>query len=130
MPHISKKELPIELFGELFYQLVRVIDSLNTVRKKNDFLWNFFTQTEKVMLAKRLAIIIMLSKNASQYEVSQRLNVSSSTVARIADAIDRGRYTTFLSNMKVEAPRVFDIIDSILTVGGVMPRYTGRRRKR
>lgn len=127
MPHVSKKELSGEQFKELFGELVRAIDSLSTRKKKNNFLWDFLTPTEKIMLSKRLAVIALLEAGVSHYEIWSRLNMSSSTISRIAKVHDRGGYTNLVKNINADAPGLFDIVDSILTVGGIMPRYAGKR---
>ena len=50
------------------------------------------TKTEKVMLAKRLAIIYMLENGESWYRIQHTLKVSPSTVERLSHACDLGIY--------------------------------------
>jgi uncharacterized protein YerC len=130
MPHISKAELSKEQYRDLLAQLVRVVDSTGTRKMKNQFFWDFLTHTERVMLCKRLAIIAMLIRGDSHYEIWTQLGVSSSTVARIAKIIDRGGYGTTVSILRKKDLGVLDVIDKIMRGGGIMPPYVGKRRIR
>ncbi len=47
------------------------------------FLEAFLSDTEKMMLAKRLAIVYLLSERVEESKISETLNVTRETVARL-----------------------------------------------
>ena len=90
MPHISKNKIEKEVLKSI---IDRLIDILAKLDKKPDiafFLNDLLTKTEKIMLAKRLAIAIMLHKNYPFGVISRSLKVSESTISAMRDRIDRG----------------------------------------
>lgn len=100
MPHISKKYLDRKVFlamYERFYDtLVSLRNKSESVRLTNELL----TPTERVMIAKRLAILYLIHKGHSIYEVEQTLKVSPSTVARYQLKHDSKDFDFLLSIFK------------------------------
>lgn len=85
------------------------------------------------MLAKRLAIIVMLNEGCSIYRISDTLKVSSSTADRINDNLEKGSYNKILDLFKKNRSNYLaflGVIESILTVGGLMPSKAGLDRYR
>ncbi|MBI5742420.1 MAG: hypothetical protein HZA25_01095 [Candidatus Niyogibacteria bacterium] len=88
MPHVSKNKLSHKTYGE-------IIDFFNfTVRqaaKQKNGTYNIFyallTKTERVMLAKRLAVFFFTEKGLSVWKISLLLKMSPSTTARLRHAI-------------------------------------------
>ena len=62
MPHISKRFLNKEEFKNINIQLYKVVSHLVRSGKTKLFFDEILTKTEKIMLSKRLAIIILLIK--------------------------------------------------------------------
>jgi uncharacterized protein YerC len=81
-----------ELFNFLFH--------LSTSGKARLAFGELFTQTEKLMLAKRLAIVFMLEQKESIYAIEQVLKVSPSTVARMSVKHENGGYEELISEIK------------------------------
>jgi len=92
MAYISKEPLKKEVQVQLNQQLIRTIVELRTVKGGKHFISELLTDTEQVMLAKRLMMIFMLAEGISQYRIKQVLNVSPSTVLRIAQLMDGGAF--------------------------------------
>ena len=108
-------------------ELVHSFERATHKDKMKGFFAEFFTRTEKVMLAKRLAIIAMLSRGVAWNAVANILNVSPSTVERMALAYSRGRY----SNIEKFALGKKDnqaILEAIITLDGNLPPKSGRGR--
>lgn len=93
MAFVSKKPLKKEVQTQLNQQFIRTIVELRTVNGGKNFISELLTDTEQVMLAKRLMTIFMLAENISQYKISKILNVSSSTVARTAHLMNSGAFS-------------------------------------
>jgi uncharacterized protein YerC len=72
--------------------------SLNSKEKSLNFIDELFTSSEKVMLAKRLAILVMLKEGLSQYAIWNTLNVSPATVTRISRLLKEKRFD-FIENL-------------------------------
>lgn len=128
MPHISKKDLSKRDFYQIYDQFVRSLDNLSGRKAKERFLWEFLTPTEKIMLSKRLAIIFLLEKGISPYDIWKKLDVSSSTVERIGKKLDRGGYREVTRSFK-NKDSMDEWFEILSTAGGIMPPRFGSRKK-
>lgn len=125
MVRLNKNKLPEKLLKKLFAQLEKVIGGLDK-DQAGVFLYALLGKEERVMLAKRLAIVVMLNEGYSMYRVSRTLKVSPSTVEKVQSALARGVYDDLLpllAKNPVNYKVIIDIIETLLSVGGVMPRY-------
>lgn len=81
---------------------------------------------EKIMLAKRLAIIVMLEQGYSYNQIADALHISPSTAANLSDRLYDGDVKKIIALIEKE-PSIFaniaTVLDSILTAGGIMPYY-------
>lgn len=125
MPHISKKELDKEYSAHLYKDLLKIFEKTNSNKKVAS---QFFTKTEKIMFAKRLGAILMLSKGFSVYSVSDSLHMSPSTINLMALRYEEGKYNTIIQSVQNNL-NIWKLIDLISTAGGLMPAITGKRRK-
>lgn len=91
MPHISKKKLNQDTIKKLEKYIISIIKDTGTKTRVNIFN-ELLTKTEKVMLAKRIAILFLLRKGLSSYKISELLGVSSSTVDRFENSMDFNKY--------------------------------------
>ena len=129
MPHISKQKLNKEHFNKLILEFVRSLERSFKKGKTKSVFYEFFTYTERAMLAKRLAVIAMLSQGISSYTVAETLHMSSSTIDRMSLKYDRGKYEAIIKHA-LGKKDILEIINSILTVGGFMPPKVGGQRWR
>ena len=128
MPHISKKRLKKETYRKLNKKL---IETFEDAHKKHGFTRVFrelFTFTEKIMLTKRLAIILLLDKEIPQHRIVDTLHVSPSTVAKMSLSLEKGRYDSILQISTQKKIEFLDFIEFLLTAGGTMPPRAGRGR--
>lgn len=126
MTHISKKKLDSEILERLFIQFSNIVKSAGVKESTNIFTDEFFTKSERIMFAKRLATIILLSKGMPQHVVSEKLNISSSTVAIISRNLKLGKYDGILEISSQSKNKIFDILFDILVEN--LPRPFGRSR--
>ncbi len=91
MTNISKKGLSQEEFQSLFDRMDTFVAKLS-VKNSTDFFEELLGNEERVMLAKRLAAIVMCIEGCSIYRISQSLKISPSTAERIHDAYTNGAY--------------------------------------
>ncbi len=102
MPHISKKLLERNKFIEINKQLYKNIQNLVRSGKTKVFFDEVLTKTEKIMLAKRLAMIVMIDEGETSYAIENILQVSPSTVARISDSYEIGKYDNIIKEIKLQ----------------------------
>ena len=91
MPHISKEKLDEGIYESLFSQMIFIQTGLS---KKDTlgFVGDLLTDTEKIMMTKRCAAVLMFSRGCSSYEVWKTLKISQSTAANIKIAYEVGKY--------------------------------------
>ena len=127
MPHISKNKLSERAYLEIYNQLFGIL-SVGNRRKTKSVLDNLFTKTERIMLAKRLAIILMSAHGESSYKIYETLKVSPSTVERIGLKVERGEYNSLLRYLKTKGQYNFwSIIEKIVFP---LPARVGENRWR
>lgn len=83
MPHVSRKRLPTKTLKQILDSLVLVLTETKNKQEMGQFLDAFLSDTEKVMLAKRIAIVYLLSEGVSGEAIAETLNVTPFTVSRI-----------------------------------------------
>jgi Trp operon repressor len=127
MPHISSKKLSPKLTEKLFGKLIAVLGKAQNQQSLPLITNELFTATEKIMLAKRLAIILLLVKNIPQHRIVETLNVSPSTVAKTSLMIEIGKYNAILKISQKEKLDIEKLVWNILTAGGIMPPKVGRK---
>ena len=127
MTHISNKKLDQKLLENIFEKLIIVFGRAQNKNYLNEVMKELFTTTEKIMLAKRLSIILMLAGSTPQHKIADILKVSPSTIAKISLGIEIGKYDTILRISKKEKVDLEKIVWKILTVGGIMPPKIGRK---
>ena len=76
MPHISKRKLEDKYVKDLFLEIVSVFEKAGKRGELKEVLRELLTSTEKIMLAKRLAVISMLSQNIPVHDIALSLAMS------------------------------------------------------
>lgn len=90
MPHISKYPLARDVYYEILDELFWLLTEIKNQQEMKSFLYDFFTKTERIMLAKRLAISLMLVQGYSYSTIRDLLKVSSGTINRASEWLDKG----------------------------------------
>jgi len=123
MARISKNRLSKDTEGLLIDQMTEVIGRISKTQAAG-FIFEFLGKEEKIMLAKRLAAITMIHEGGSTYAIGNRLDISPSTVGKLYDRYIRGDFSNTIKTLtknKTDYRQFLDLLDSILTVGGIMP---------
>lgn len=87
MPKVSINKLPERTYKKLFTLLPEMINACRSANQANSFVNALFSSSEKTMIAKRIAIILLLSKGKSYETISAKLKVSQGTIAKMAEII-------------------------------------------
>lgn len=91
MPHISKTVIDTKIKLQLQKNLIDLLKNTGSQTRVHIF-DELLTETEHVMLAKRIGIILLLRKGLSPYKISQLLGVSPSTAERFWNMKRLGKY--------------------------------------
>lgn len=83
MTHISKKSVDGKILEKIYDFLVIALTDIKNKGEMRAFLDSLITPTEKIMLAKRLAIVYLISENVSLGKISEMLAVTPSTICKI-----------------------------------------------
>jgi uncharacterized protein YerC len=125
MTNVSKYPLTEKQERDLFTQLCVLFSNRPTETIQSIF-YELFGEEEKVMIAKRLAIIVMLHRHQSLYFIAETLHVSSATVSRQQKLLLDGHYSELVNILSKPTPSiklVLKAIDDILHLGGILPHY-------
>ncbi len=82
MPHVSKRKLKERAEKELTKSLQTVLTKINNYQEIGSFLDSLLSDTERLMLAKRLAIVVLLEEKIPESTIANVLSVTRETVAR------------------------------------------------
>lgn len=127
MTHVSKKQLDSEQLKQLFEQMNTLIAILDK-KSAHYFFEELLGPEETIMLAKRLAAIVMFIEGNSSYRVWQLLKMSPSTAERIGLNYERGKYKNIekiLKSRKTDYEKFWLTLEKILQAG-MPPRGRGR----
>jgi len=81
MPHISRHKPNKRTMQELEDRLMLFLSSTG-LKTRQEIFRELLTETERLMIAKRLSILFFIMKDVPTHTISKRLRVSPSTVAR------------------------------------------------
>ena len=126
MPHISSKKLKKENLQKLYDEFNGALEKSAKKSWIKFFLNDFLTQTEKIMLAKRFAVIYLLSKEIPISYIAESLGMSYTTIFRMSLKYDIGKYSSLLSAIEQEKTDIWKILEKILRAG--LPPRAGRGR--
>lgn len=84
MPQVSKYPVSKDIYEQIFDIFLGTLARLQTKKQVSGFMVDFLTPTETVMLAKRLAIGVLLAKKYDYREISRILRVSTATVGSVS----------------------------------------------
>ena len=92
MTHISRKKIKKEIADELSDQFLTFLSLTRTKQDARILARELLSQTERVMLAKRLAVVILLLRGYTFEQIEESLGVTRQTVVRLWRETKNGRY--------------------------------------
>ncbi len=93
MSQVSKNQLSNKVYEKIFSLFPRFLYKMTSKGKQSELVNAFFTRTEKIVFAKRIAIAFMLTKGYSYRQISTKIKVSTSTIIKIADSVKNNEST-------------------------------------
>src|SRR3989338_1007576 len=124
MPHVSGKKLKKEVLNKLYREFGQAFEKSARRSKAGLFLGDILTKTEKVMLAKRFAVIYLLSQEVPTSYIAESLGMSYSTIFRMSLKYDIGKYASLIRAIEKEKVDIWKILEKILRAG--LPPRAGR----
>lgn len=128
MPHVSKRRLKKKTYQQINRRLIETFENAYDNKSFMKIFHELFTYTEKVMLAKRLAIIFLLSQEIPQHRIVDMLHVSPSTVARMSLCLETGKYDSIVKITAKKKGELVKFVEFLLSAGETMPPIAGRGR--
>lgn len=126
MPHVSSKKLKREHLQKLYNEFSIALEKSAKKSWLKFFLDDFLTHTEKIMLAKRFAVIFLLSNRVPVSYIAESLHMSETTIFRMYNKYDIGKYSSLLKTISKENKEIWGILEKILRAG--LPPRAGRGR--
>lgn len=83
MTHISKRKLNSEITDHLNNSLVFLIKELSSKGDVEKFLNSIVTETERLMISKRVVAAFFLKHNIAERDIAETLKLTPATVSRL-----------------------------------------------
>lgn len=126
MPHVSSKKLKKETLNKLYSEFGKAFEKSARKSGTKFFLGDLLTRTEKIMLAKRFAVIYLLSQEVPVSYISGSLSMSPTTIFKMSLKYDIGKYSSLLKTLEKDKTDIWEILEKILKAG--LPPRAGRGR--
>jgi hypothetical protein len=126
MPQLSRKKLRPDVENRVRELLATCIQRCQEAGTTENFIEVVLTDTEKLMIAKRVAIALMVLKSYKLSEITETLNVTASTARSVAVWLDRlgKEFVSLLSKIADEDQKKADNIEELENEAyGYQPRY-------
>lgn len=90
MTHVSRNPIEKDVYFHIVDALIWLFSDLKSPTQMKQFLGDFFTKTERLMFAKRLALAGMIIEGYNDEVIHKVLKVSSATIYRMREKLDSG----------------------------------------
>ncbi len=127
MPHISKKRVHKEMMEKILRRMFLMFKKAEEKNLLGPVINEILTKTEQIMIAKRLSIILLLSRQIPQHHIVDVLNVSPSTVSKASLDIERGKFNSIIKTFEKKKIDIEKLIANILFIGGIVPPIPGKK---
>lgn len=114
MVQISKKKLPEEILSKLFILFFEVVGKKDKNDEFEQIINDLFSETERIMIIKRIAIIYLLMKNIEQRVIGEVLRVSPSTVSKFSIISQKSRGIIPYINRIAKRDKAFEMFEDFI----------------
>jgi len=84
MTQVSKIPIKNEDWKRIYTLFIETLSGINNKAKFEKFVDSFLSPTEKIVFAKRLALLVLLSKGHDYASIKQILKISPPTIAKMS----------------------------------------------
>ena len=128
MARISKQKISGKVSNEIWSQLTETLGRLSA-NQSGLFINQLLGKEEQIMLAKRLAVIVLIHEQHSDYAISRSLKVSSTTVAKLRIKYKKKQFDAVIKGIKKNKADYVDFVNTLVDVIHIgLPRYAGPGR--
>lgn len=130
MSQISKYPISKQIADRIFEIFLNTVVHIKNKDEADEFISDLLTPTEKIMLAKRLAIAFLLEKNYDYRSIQKLIRVSAGTIASVNLALNLGStgYKKLISKI-VKEEKITGIFETaivkILSAPAALEKGTG-----
>jgi len=116
---------------KVFSLFSEVLVSLGKKEEVESFLVDLLSPTERIMLAKRLSIVLLLGRGYNYAEIGDVLKVSKDTIGRISTWLGRGGqgFDVAISKIKAKEKRQEFLLDLEKLVAKLIAAHPAAQRK-
>ena len=128
MARISKNALTEDEKRVLVKQYTRLLSDKKS-SKQEQLLSEILTETEQLIVLKRVAAVILIDQKQSTYEIARTLKLSSASVSHYKAQIAAGKFSTLLELVRgktFDTEAFWRTIDKVLRLG--LPPIAGPGR--
>ena len=137
MTKVSRLPLRQDIWEKIFDLFISTLVSIKNKKRLEGFVGNFFSPTERIMFAKRLAAAVMVAKGNDYQTIRQVLRISPPTIAKMSFRVryeGEGLMPVIENILKKDATKILweeikDLID-VPTKGVNWSRMGKRKFKR
>lgn len=83
MPQVSKSPIPKKTEQKIRKAFTKALVDIKSEKEMERYIFDLLTPTERIMLAKRLAIAALLIEGLPYQKISEKLKVSTATIGRV-----------------------------------------------
>lgn len=115
MAQISKYPISKEVADRIFEVFLKTFVEIKSKEDADQFISDFLTPTEKIVLAKRLAIAFLLEKGCDYQTIQKIIKVSAPTIASVNTARKYGNnsYKKIISKI-ISEEKLMDFFDEAI----------------
>lgn len=84
MTKVSKIPLRSDVWTRVFDLYVKTLADIKDPKELTDFIKSFYSPTERIVLAKRLALVVLLAKGQKYDKIREILKISPPTIAKMS----------------------------------------------
>lgn len=99
---LSPRKLNKNIEKQIFGLLYQVVNDLKSEEEVTTMINDILSETEKLAVAKRLAIAMFLDKGRSYENIRETLKVSSATIASVQEMLGNPGFQLALRKVKAE----------------------------
>ena len=124
MVNVIKKGLDEKVLLSIQSQFHKTLLTLKNTKVGSNCLNELLTESEQLLLAKRLAIVFMLEKHIPWVHIQETLKVTPATIAKVKRSKENGNLKTISTlTRKKETSNAFWKDIEVLMHAGIMPVY-------
>ena len=92
MARVLRKKLSQNIEKSLWMKFLKEVKNIDSVESLKSFLDRFFTNDEKILILRRLAVMELIENRRKYRDIKNILDVSSATISAVKDIIEGRGY--------------------------------------